>query len=141
MQYCSLQHPTLLLSPVTSTTGCSFRFGSVSSFFLELFLHSSPVAYFGHLLTWEFIFQCLIFLPFHTVHRWIDRYIEIRGSHMHAYSVAQSCPTFCIPMDCSLPSSFVHGIFQARKLVWVAIFSSRGSSHPRDQTHISSIFH
>ena len=45
MQYCSLQHQTLLLSPVTSTTGCCFCFDSVSSFFLELFLHWSPVAY------------------------------------------------------------------------------------------------
>ena len=45
MQYCSLQHQTLLLSPVTSTTGCCFYFGSIPSFFLELFLHWSPVAY------------------------------------------------------------------------------------------------
>src|SRR5574342_187376 len=45
MQYSSLQHWTLLLSPVTSTTGCCFCFGSISSFFLTLFLHSSPVAY------------------------------------------------------------------------------------------------
>ena len=45
MQYCSLQHQTLLPSPVTSTTGCYFCFGSVFSFFLELFLHWSPVAY------------------------------------------------------------------------------------------------
>ena len=45
MQYCSLQHQTLLLSPVTSTTGCCFHFGSIPSFFLELFLHWSPVAY------------------------------------------------------------------------------------------------
>ena len=45
IQYCSLQHQTLLPSPVTSTTGCCFYFGSVSSFFLELFLHWSPVAY------------------------------------------------------------------------------------------------
>ena len=45
MQNCSLQHQTLLPSPVTSTTGCCFCFGSVSSFFLELFLHWSPVAY------------------------------------------------------------------------------------------------
>ena len=44
-QYCSLQHQTLLPSPVTSTTGCCFCFGSASSFFLELFLHWSPVAY------------------------------------------------------------------------------------------------
>ena len=39
--------------------------------------------------------------------------------------VAQSCPTFCDPMDCSLPGSSVHGILQARILEWVAIsFSS-----------------
>ena len=30
----------------------------------------------------------------------------------------QSCPTLCDPMDCSLPGSFVHGIFQARILEW-----------------------
>ena len=38
-QYCSLKHWTLLLSPVTSTTGYCFCFGSMPSFFLELFLH------------------------------------------------------------------------------------------------------
>jgi len=45
MQYCSLQHRTSLPSPVTYTTGFCFHFASVSSFFLELFLHWSPVAY------------------------------------------------------------------------------------------------
>ena len=35
--------------------------------------------------------------------------------------VAQSCPTLRDPMDCSLPGSFPHGIFQARVLEWVAI--------------------
>ena len=45
MQYCSWQHQTLLPSPVTSTTGHCFCFCSVSSFFLELFLHSFPVVY------------------------------------------------------------------------------------------------
>ena len=45
MQYCSLQHQTLFLSPVTYTTGCCFCFGSIPSFFLELFLYWSPVAY------------------------------------------------------------------------------------------------
>ena len=45
MQYCSLQHWTLLPSPVTSTAGCCFCFGSIPSFLLELFLHWSPVAY------------------------------------------------------------------------------------------------
>ena len=45
IQYCYLSHWTLLPSPVTSITGCCFCFDSVSSFYLELFLHSSPVAY------------------------------------------------------------------------------------------------
>ena len=45
VQYYSLQHWTLLPSSVTSVTGHFFHFGSTSSFFLELFLHSSPVAY------------------------------------------------------------------------------------------------
>ena len=35
--------------------------------------------------------------------------------------VTQSCPTLSDPMDCSLPGSSVHGIFQARVLEWVAI--------------------
>ena len=67
MQYCCLQHQTLLPSPFTSTTGCCFCFGSISSFFLELFLHCSPVGL-GTCQPGEFIFQCPIFLPFHTVH-------------------------------------------------------------------------
>ena len=53
--------------------------------------------------------------------------------------VAQSCPTLCDPMDCSLPGSSVHGIFQARVLEWVAISFSRGSSWPRDWTRVSRI--
>ena len=36
---------------------------------------------------------------------------------------AQSCPTLCNPMDCSLPGSFVNGIYQARVLEWVSICS------------------
>ena len=40
--------------------------------------------------------------------------------------VAQLCPTLSDPMDCSLPGSSVHGIYQARVLEWVAIaFSDR----------------
>ena len=66
MQYCSLQHRTLLLSPVTSTTGfCLFFFGSISSFFLELFISSSIL---GTYWPGEFLFQYPIILPFNTVH-------------------------------------------------------------------------
>ena len=45
---------------------------------------------------------------------------------VHARSVAQWYPTLCNPMDCSLPGSSVHGIFQARILERVAISYSRG---------------
>ena len=54
-----------------------------------------------------------------------------RLSHQFS-SVAQSCPTLCDPMDCSLQGSSIHGIFQARVQEWVAISFSRGSSRPRD---------
>ena len=41
--------------------------------------------------------------------------------------VAQSCPTLSDPMDCSLPDSSNHGIFQARELEWGAIAFSNPS--------------
>jgi len=46
--------------------------------------------------------------------------------------VAQLCPTLCDPMDCSLPGSSIHGIFQARVLEWGAIaFSEHSCSSPK----------
>ena len=48
--------------------------------------------------------------------------------------VAKLCLTLGDPMNCSPSGSFVHGIFQARILKWVAISFSRGSALPRDQT-------
>ena len=65
MEYCSLQHQTLLPSPVTSATGCCFCFGSASSFPLELFLHCTIL---GTYWPGEFIFQYHIFFSFHTIH-------------------------------------------------------------------------
>ena len=54
---------------------------------------------------------------------------------------AQLCLTLCSLMDCSLPGSSVHGIFQARTLEWVAMPFSRGSSQARDGTYISCLLH
>ena len=51
--------------------------------------------------------------------------------------VAQSCPTLCDPVDCSLSGSSVHGILQARIVKWVAISSSKGSSRHKNQIHVS----
>ena len=53
--------------------------------------------------------------------------------------VTQLCLTFCNSMDCSLPGSSIHGIFQAGVLEWVAISFSRGSAWPRDLTGVSRI--
>ena len=44
----------------------------------------------------------------------------------------QWCPTLCDPADCSPPGSSVHGILQARTLMWVAMPSSRGASQAKD---------
>ena len=49
------------------------------------------------------------------------------------------CPTLCDPMDCSPPSSSVHGILQARILEWVALPFSRGSCWPRYWTGASCV--
>ena len=64
MQYCSLQYRTLLLSPVTSTTGYCFCFGSIPSFFLDLFLHWSPVVYWAPTDLWSSSFSVLSFCLF-----------------------------------------------------------------------------
>ena len=51
--------------------------------------------------------------------------------------VAQSCLTLSDPMDCSLPDSSVHRIFQARALEWGAIaFSNNTHTHTHTHTHI-----
>ena len=52
---------------------------------------------------------------------------------------ALQCPTLCDPMNCRLPSSSVHGILLSIILESVAISSSRGSSRPRNWTHIYCI--
>ena len=49
----------------------------------------------------------------------------------------QSCPTLCDPINGSPPGSPIPGILQAITLEWVAISFSRGSSRPRNQTHVS----
>ena len=57
---------------------------------------------------------------------------------MHA-KLLQSCWTHCNRMVSSPPGPSVYGILQGRILEWVAMFSSRGSSQPRDQTFISYV--
>ena len=79
-----------------------------------------------------------IFKPSSLIYRFFYCY-DLVYYLWYESEVAQSCPTLCDLMDCSLPGSSVHGIFQARVLEWFAISSSRESSHPRDQTQVSCI--
>ena len=51
----------------------------------------------------------------------------------------QLCPTLCDPVDCGPPGSSIHGVLQARILVWVAMPSFRGSFQPKDWTHVSFV--
>ena len=53
--------------------------------------------------------------------------------------VTQLCPTLCDRMDCTIPGSSVHVIFQAMVLEWVATSISRGSSQPGDRILVSHI--
>ena len=56
-------------------------------------------------------------------------YLQIKPSKvMSASEVTQSCPTLSDAMDCSLPGSSIHGIFQAKVLEWGAIAFSKGNS-------------
>ena len=51
----------------------------------------------------------------------------------------QLCLTLCDPMGCNMPGFPVYRILQARILEWVAMPSSRGSSHPSDRTRVSCV--
>ena len=52
--------------------------------------------------------------------------------------ITQSCPTLRDPIDCSLPGSSVHGIFQARVLEWVAVAIS-GTSMKQREINVFSV--
>ena len=56
-----------------------------------------------------------------------------------AVLVAHSCPTLCNAVDSRLWGSSLHGILQARIMEWIPVSYSRGSSQPRNQTHVSLI--
>ena len=74
---------------------------------------------------WKLLSHIRLFATLRTV-QWVSE-------------VAQSCPTLCDPMDCSLQGFCVHGIFQARVLEWVVISFSRESSWLRDRTRVSHV--
>ena len=58
-------------------------------------------------------------------------FIPIPNKSNNESKVTHFCPTLCHPMDCSLPDSSVHGIFQEGVLEWVSI---RKAKPKNDQT-------
>ena len=71
-------------------------------------------------------------------HDWSDFSMHAcitKWHNLKCYSL-QLCPILWDPMDSSLPASSVHRIFQAQIPDWVAISSSRGSSHSRVWIHV-----
>ena len=70
----------------------------------------------------------------------IEGRIKVKETNtFKSIEVTQSCPTVCNHVDCSLPGSSFHGIFQARVLEWLAFSVSRESFQPRDRTQVSHI--
>ena len=111
MQYSSLQHQTLPPSPVTSTIGCCFCFGSVSSFFLELFLHWSPVAYWppANLASSSFnvLSFCLfiLFLGFSRQEYWSGLPFPSPVNHVLSELSTMTCPS-CVALH-GMAHSFI----------------------------------
>ena len=91
------------------------------------------------------LINLFIYIKLHFEGKWEQRQPMPKGECkqmsllLSLCSAAQLCPILWDPMNHSPLGSSVHGILQARRLEWVAISSSRGSSCPRDRTSISCI--
>ena len=102
MQYCSLQHWTLLISPVTSTTGYCFCFDSIPSFFLELFLYWSPLAYWAPTDLGSSSFSILsicLFLLFMGQEFWSDFPLPCPVDHILSDLSTMTRPSWVAPHD------------------------------------------
>ena len=89
-----------------------------------------------HYFFWELTLESTLLFP---ILYWEEKKITVITLSEWVSEVTQLCPILCEPMDCSLPDSSIHGIFQARILEWVAISFSRRSSQPREWTQVSHI--
>ena len=103
VQYCSLQHQTLLLSLVTSTAGYWFCFGSIPSFFLELFLHWPLVAYWVPTdlgsSSFSILSFCLfiLFLGFSREEHWSGLPFPSLVDHILSDLFTMTCPSWFAP--------------------------------------------
>ena len=101
LQY-SLKHRTLLSSPIASTTGRCFCFGSISSFFLELFLHWSPVAYWAPTdlgsSSFNVLYFCLfiLFMGFSRQEYWNGLSFPSPVDHILSKLCTMTCPSWVV---------------------------------------------
>jgi len=108
MQYCSLQHQTLLLSPVTPTDGYCFCFGSIPSFFLELLLHWSPLAYWAPTDLGSSSFSILsfcifiLFMGFSRQEYWSGLPFPSPADHILSYLSTMTRPSWVAPHGMAL---------------------------------------
>ena len=95
----------------------------------------------GNIFWWNIFWWSLCFI--NSIHYlFLGYFVSVTGLLIYnAICVLSrfSRLTLCSPMDCSLPGSSVHGILQARIREWDTMPSSRGSSQPRDRTHVCCI--
>ena len=133
-----LVSPLMLFSlDFYSNTLPRFFLPSFHSWVLVWFRSSSPPTWPWNIVQWHWprsLFPSLVSaLSLVSLVRRFSYYLYIR---MFSHSVvSDSAP----PLDCSLPSPSIQGVFQARILEQVAISYSRGSSQPRDRIRISSV--
>ena len=112
MQYCSLQHQSLLPSIVTSTTEYCFGFGSVSSLFLELVLHWPPVAYWAPTnlgsSSFSILYFCLfmIFMRSSRQEYWSGLPLPSLVVHYLSELSTMTC-MFCLALHCMAHSFIV----------------------------------
>ena len=91
------------LSPVLSTTGCCFCFGSIPSFFLEFFLHCSPVAYWAPnelgSSSFSVLSFCLfiLFMGFSRQEYWIVLPFPSPVDHILSDLSTMTCPSWVAP--------------------------------------------
>ena len=93
-----------------------------------------------NILTTSWYFLSLLFSDF-FLNKTLNlnkKLLMIFGKWLRAKSL-QLCLTVWDPMHCSPPGSSVYGILQARILDWVALYSSKGSSQPRDYSILSLV--
>ena len=116
-----------------------FIYNSVLYVHPNLLIYLPPPFPFGNYMFVFYVSQfCLLFIEHSYRARAMPWLPLCTGLVVWGVSeVAQSCPTLYDHMDCSLPCSSIHGIFQARVLECVAISLSRGSSQPKDRTRVS----